>query len=74
MLIPYPGHKRAVDLGNSFTIHLSQEAQFTSSYESLIISLCHVVVGNEHSDRASVTSAIHERVFDAIIMFAVNDF
>ena len=59
MLIPHPGHMWAVDLGNSFTTHLSQDAPLTSSCESFIVSLSDDVVGNEHSNRASVTSSDH---------------
>ena len=60
MFIPHPGHMWAVDLGNSFTTHLSQDTQLISSCESFIVSFCDDVVGNEHPDRASVTSADHE--------------
>jgi hypothetical protein len=60
MLRSHPGHMWAVDLGNSFTTHLSWEAQFTSLFWSFIASICDVEVGNEHPDRASITSADHE--------------
>ena len=60
MLIPHPGHMWAVDHGNSFTTHLSRDAQLTSTCESFIVSLYDDVVGNEHSDRSSVSSADHE--------------
>jgi hypothetical protein len=74
MLSPHPGHMWAVDLGNSFTTHLYCGAQFTTSFWSFVVSTCDVVVGNAHHDRASITSADHELVFDAIIVFAVSEF
>ena len=74
ILRPHPGHMWAVDLGNSFTTHLSWEAQSTSSFGLFVVSICDVEVGNEHPDWASTTSADHEWVFDAIIVFAVTEF
>jgi hypothetical protein len=74
MLSPHPGHIWAVDLGNSFTTHLSWEAQCTSSFELFIVSICGFVVGNDCPDKASITSADYECVFDAIIVFAVTEF
>ena len=74
MISPHPGHMWAVDLGNSFTTHLSCEAQCTSWFVLFIVSICDVVVGNEHPDRASITFTDHEWVFDAIIVFAVSEY
>ena len=59
MLSPHPGHLWAVDLGNAFNTHFSQEVQFTYSFWLFIVSICDVVVGNEHSDSASITFTDH---------------
>jgi hypothetical protein len=48
-----------VDLGNSFITHLSQEAQCTSSFWLITVSIGDVVVGNQHPDSESITFTDH---------------